>query len=135
MICQPSKNSLCGVLLLLLVFSFKLSAQNRTSNTSSDSLRVSFSDTINILNGKQPFSHVLQSTATVFTRQLITTPSPTFLIALQGRLAGANILQTSGLLGRDGSGIPSSYIPIALFLKSHFNSSLVAYNLPHLIFC
>lgn len=65
-------------------------------------------DTLQILNGSQPVSRVLQSTATVYTNQLTTSPSPTFLIGLQGRLAGANIVQSSGLLGRDGSGISFS---------------------------
>ncbi|MDQ3681631.1 MAG: SusC/RagA family TonB-linked outer membrane protein [Bacteroidota bacterium] len=96
------------LLLFLFAYTVNVSAQNNSSNTLPDSLRVSFTDTINILYGKQPFSHLLQSTATVYNKQLITTPSPTFLIALQGRLAGANILQTSGLQGRDGSGISFS---------------------------
>ncbi len=96
------------LLLLLLAYSFKVSAQINTFHTSSDSLRPFVADTINILYGKQPFSQLLQSTATVYNKQLITTPSPSFLIALQGRLAGANIIQTSGLQGRDGSGISFS---------------------------
>ena len=96
------------LLLLLLAYSVNVSAQINSSYTLADSLRPFVTDTINILYGKQPFSHLLQSTATVYNNQLITTPSPTFLIALQGRLAGANIIQTSGLQGRDGSGISFS---------------------------
>ncbi|HXI01136.1 MAG TPA: SusC/RagA family TonB-linked outer membrane protein [Sphingobacteriaceae bacterium] len=65
-------------------------------------------DTLQILNGRQPVSRLVQSTGTVYTNQLTTSPSPTFLIGLQGRLAGANIIQSSGLLGRDGSGISFS---------------------------
>lgn len=102
------KKGRSGFLLFLLIYSVNTSAQINSSNTSPDSLGLLFRDTINILYGRQSFSHLLQSTATIYNKQLITTPSPTFLIALQGRLSGANIIQTSGLQGRDGSGISFS---------------------------
>jgi TonB-dependent SusC/RagA subfamily outer membrane receptor len=106
--CKYFKKSKSRLLLFLLAYTVNVSAQINSSNTSSDSLRPFVTDTINILYGRQPVSQLLQSTGTVYNKQLVTTPSPTFLIALQGRLAGANILQTSGLQGRDGSGISFS---------------------------
>ncbi|MEJ7694815.1 SusC/RagA family TonB-linked outer membrane protein [Daejeonella sp.] len=86
-------------------FTHKLSGRSSPDIQLSERFIYPAADTINILNGRQSVSRLLQSTATVYTNQLTTSPSPTFLIGLQGRLAGANILQSSGLLGRDGSGI------------------------------
>ena len=106
--CKYFKKSKSRLLLFLLAYTVNVSAQINSSNTSSDSLRPFVTDTINILYGRQPVSQLLQSTGTVYNKQLVTTPSSTFLIALQGRLAGANIIQTSGLQGRDGSGISFS---------------------------
>lgn len=58
-----------------------------------------------VLFGEQPQNRLLQSVATVYTNQLTTTPSPQFLQALPGRLAGLNIGFTSGGPGLDGSGM------------------------------
>ncbi|MBE7171297.1 MAG: SusC/RagA family TonB-linked outer membrane protein [Williamsia sp.] len=62
-------------------------------------------DTIPILFGEQPKNKLLQSVGTVYTHQLLTTPSPQFLQALPGRLAGLNIGFTGGGPGLDGNGM------------------------------
>jgi len=54
---------------------------------------------------RQPARRSLQSVSTVYTPQLITTPSPQLLQALPGRLAGLNIGFTSGGPGLDGNGM------------------------------
>lgn len=61
--------------------------------------------TVPILYGEQAKSRLLQSVATVYTNQLITTPSPQFLQALPGRLPGLNIFFSSGGPGLDGNGM------------------------------
>lgn len=61
-----------------------------------------------ILYGVQKKSRLLQSTATVYTNQLSTTPNPQILQALPGRLAGLNIGFTSGGPGLDGTGMSYS---------------------------
>ena len=58
-----------------------------------------------ILYGEQVKSRLLQSVATVYTNQLITTPGPQFLQALPGRLPGLNITFGSGGPGLDGNGM------------------------------
>lgn len=58
-----------------------------------------------VLFGEQSKSKLLQSVATVYSDQLITTPGSQFLQALPGRLAGLNIRFTSGGPGLDGNGL------------------------------
>lgn len=59
------------------------------------------SDRIYLLNKTQLKSNLLQSTATVYTDQLITTPAPSFLQALPGRLSGLYTRQRSGVQDTD----------------------------------
>ncbi|MBO9729795.1 MAG: SusC/RagA family TonB-linked outer membrane protein [Chitinophaga sp.] len=61
--------------------------------------------TVPILYGEQAKTRLLQSVATVYTNQLITTPSPQFLQALPGRLPGLNVTFGSGGPGLDGNGL------------------------------
>jgi TonB-linked SusC/RagA family outer membrane protein len=61
--------------------------------------------TVPILFGEQSNSKLLQSVGTVYTNQLITTPSPQFLQALPGRIPGLNITFSSGGPGLDGNGM------------------------------
>ncbi|HWV68710.1 SusC/RagA family TonB-linked outer membrane protein [Chitinophaga sp.] len=61
--------------------------------------------TVPILYGEQSKGRLLQSVATVYTNQLVTTPSPQFLQALPGRLPGLNIFFSSGGPGLDGNGM------------------------------
>jgi len=58
-------------------------------------------DTIVLLDKTQPAAALLQSTATVRNSQLITTPAPSFLQALPGRLAGLYTRQRSGVQDND----------------------------------
>jgi TonB-linked SusC/RagA family outer membrane protein len=62
---------------------------------------VSRAGSIQLLNKTQPKSNLLQSTATVYTGQLITTPAPSFLQALPGRLSGLYTRQRSGVQDTD----------------------------------
>jgi TonB-linked SusC/RagA family outer membrane protein len=57
-----------------------------------------------VLFGVQKKSRLLQSTATVYTDQLSTTPNPQFIQALPGRLAGLNIRSFGIGPGLDGNG-------------------------------
>src|SRR5690606_7469626 len=52
---------------------------------------------IRLLHKTQNVSELLQSTATIHTNQLTTTPAPSFLQALPGRLAGLYTRQRSGV--------------------------------------
>lgn len=54
-----------------------------------------------LLNKSQQKSDLLQSTATVYNEQLITTPAPSFLQALPGRLSGLYTRQRSGVQATD----------------------------------
>ena len=56
---------------------------------------------IYLLNKIQKKNDLLQSTATVYTDQLITTPAPSFLQALPGRLSGLYTRQRSGVQDND----------------------------------
>jgi len=58
-----------------------------------------------VLYGEQSKSRLLQPVATVYANQLTTTPSPQFLQALPGRIAGLNITFSSGGPGLDGNGM------------------------------
>ncbi|WP_295121254.1 SusC/RagA family TonB-linked outer membrane protein [uncultured Chitinophaga sp.] len=57
------------------------------------------------LFGNQPLNRSLQAVSTVYTPQLVTTPSPKLLQALPGRLTGLNIGFTSGGPGLDTAGL------------------------------
>jgi TonB-linked SusC/RagA family outer membrane protein len=58
-----------------------------------------------VLYDVQKKSRLLQSTATVYSSQISTTPNPQILQALPGRLAGLNIGFTNGGPGPDGNGM------------------------------
>lgn len=58
-----------------------------------------------VLFGEQSRSRIVQSATTIYTDQLITTPSPQFLQALPGRIPGLNISFSSGGPGLDGNGM------------------------------
>ena len=58
-------------------------------------------DRVYLLNKSQQKSDLLQSTATVYNDQLITTPAPSFLQALPGRLSGLYTRQRSGVQDTD----------------------------------
>ncbi|TZF82785.1 SusC/RagA family TonB-linked outer membrane protein [Pedobacter sp. BS3] len=58
-------------------------------------------EVITLLDKKQPASELLQATATVTTPQLTTTPAPSFLQALPGRLSGLYTRQRSGVQDSD----------------------------------
>lgn len=58
-----------------------------------------------VLFGEQSCSRLVQSATTIYTDQLITTPSPQFLQVLPGRIAGLNITFNSGGPGLDGNGM------------------------------
>jgi TonB-linked SusC/RagA family outer membrane protein len=62
-------------------------------------------DSVPTLFNTIPKDRSLQSISTVYTPQLVTTPSPQFLQALPGRIAGLNIGFTSGGPGLDGNGL------------------------------
>ncbi len=62
-------------------------------------------DSVPALFNNIPKDRNLQSISTVYTPQLVTTPSPQFLQALPGRVAGLNIGFTSGGPGLDGNGM------------------------------
>jgi TonB-linked SusC/RagA family outer membrane protein len=80
-------------------------AQTTTSKNEVDTT-VS-SGRINLLNKTQPKANLIQSTATVNTNALITTPAPSFLQALPGKLSGLYTRQRSGIQDNDD---PSSVI-------------------------
>jgi TonB-linked SusC/RagA family outer membrane protein len=66
----------------------------------------SLTQKIFLLNKTQQKSNLLQSTATVYTDQLIKTPAPSFLQALPGKLSGLYTRQRSGIQDNDNpSGI------------------------------
>src|SRR5688572_21511970 len=58
-----------------------------------------------VLFGEQTSSRLVQSATTIYTNQLVTTPSPQFLQALPGRIPGLNITFSSGGPGLDGNGM------------------------------
>ncbi|MDP4209369.1 MAG: SusC/RagA family TonB-linked outer membrane protein [Bacteroidota bacterium] len=60
---------------------------------------------VDVLHGQKPVGNIVQSIATVNTNQLTTTPAAQFLQAIPGRLAGLNIVFSSGGPGLDGAGV------------------------------
>ena len=62
-------------------------------------------DSVPALFNNIPKDRNLQSISTVYTPQLVTTPSPQFLQALPGRIAGLRIGFTNGGPGLDGNGM------------------------------
>lgn len=58
-------------------------------------------EVVSLLNKTQRKSTLLQATATVTNDQLVTTPAPSFLQALPGKLAGLYTRQRSGVQGTD----------------------------------
>lgn len=74
------------------------------STVSAQTTEINYADTtsrIFLLNKTQKKSNLLQSTATVYTNQLITTPAPSFLQALPGKLSGLYTRQRSGVQDND----------------------------------
>jgi TonB-linked SusC/RagA family outer membrane protein len=78
---------------------FSQTAANSPASLKKDSALLS--DRIYLLNKSQQKSNLLQSTATVYNDQLITTPAPSFLQALPGRLSGLYTRQRSGVQDTD----------------------------------
>ena len=77
-------------------------AQTTPTNTGTSGIdTVSTSGRINLLNKTQPKANLIQSTATVYTNSLITTPAPSFLQALPGKLSGLYTRQRSGIQDND----------------------------------
>ena len=58
-------------------------------------------DSLVLLHKNQEKNNVLQATSTIYTPQLITTPAPSFLQALPGRLSGLYTRQRSGVQSTD----------------------------------
>ena len=85
-----------SIALVGLVFVFN-SAFAQTEEVKS----VDTTSQIYLLNKIQKKSNLLQSTATVYTSQLITTPAPSFLQALPGKLSGLYTRQRSGIQDND----------------------------------
>src|SRR5690606_5189840 len=54
-----------------------------------------------LLHKDQDVKELLQATSTIYTEQLITTPAPSFLQALPGRLSGLYTRQRSGIQDTD----------------------------------
>ncbi len=95
-------------LVLLTVLSFGIftaAAQSLSKNDYGnihDTAKLNFqSDSIILLHKDQAKDKLLQATATVYTPQLITTPAPSFLQALPGRLSGLYTRQRSGIQDTD----------------------------------
>lgn len=94
------------VLLTFLSFGiYTIAAQNISKNgygAISDTIGRSFqNDSLVLLNKYQAKDMLLQATATVYTPQLVTTPAPSFLQALPGRLSGLYTRQRSGVQDTD----------------------------------
>jgi len=60
---------------------------------------------IPVLFAEQSHTRLIQSATTIYTNQLITTPSPQFLQALPGRIPGLNTTFSSGGPALDGNGM------------------------------
>jgi TonB-linked SusC/RagA family outer membrane protein len=106
------QSSTTAVVFLFIMMLFFSSIHAQVSDTTkSDSLTTPITtevkppSTVPILFGDQPKSRVLQSVATVYTKDLTTTPGAQLLQALTGRLPGLNIGFTSGGPGLDGFGM------------------------------
>lgn len=82
-----------------------INAQNTTNENvpvSEDTVtHVTKNTKVILLHKEQPKNALLQSTATIYTPQLITTPAPSFLQALPGRLSGLYTRQRSGVQDND----------------------------------
>lgn len=103
-------------LVLFLISNLSIAfAQTNRKSTVLDSIKIadSISRTrrIILLNKTQDKSSLLQATSTVYTEQLITTPAPSFLQALPGRLSGLYTRQRSGVQETDD---PTSVIDFRL---------------------
>lgn len=71
-------------------------SNNTTKKTDSTS-----SENVTLLHKSQPQRTLLQATATVYNNQLVTTPAPSFLQALPGRISGLYTRQRSGVQDTD----------------------------------
>lgn len=88
------------ILLILFTGSTVAYGQTVTADTKTPD-SIAKSEMINLLNKTQRKSTLLQATATVSNEQLITTPAPSFLQALPGKIAGLYTRQRSGVQGID----------------------------------
>ncbi|MDR6783238.1 TonB-linked SusC/RagA family outer membrane protein [Pedobacter africanus] len=93
------KREMVRLCLLPILFLMPELVFSQTGPVKKDSLPVT--ETISLLNKSQKKSNLLQSTATVYNEQLITTPAPSFLQALPGRLSGLYTRQRSGVQDTD----------------------------------
>nr|WP_165953057.1 SusC/RagA family TonB-linked outer membrane protein [Pedobacter changchengzhani] len=76
-------------------------AQTKNVNTIDTAKTADTTSKIYLLNKTQKKSNLLQATSTVYTNQLITTPAPSFLQALPGKLSGLYTRQRSGIQDND----------------------------------
>lgn len=88
-------------LILLTVLSSGTLAFGQSTPNIKKSDSTSNPEVINLLNKTQRKSTLLQATATVTNEQLVTTPAPSFLQALPGKIAGLYTRQRSGVQGTD----------------------------------
>lgn len=77
---------------------FAVYAQSKSTSPKTDSTSL---ENVTLLHKLQPKSSVLQSVATVYNNQLVTTPAPSFLQALPGRISGLYTRQRSGVQDTD----------------------------------
>jgi TonB-linked SusC/RagA family outer membrane protein len=94
-------------LLVLLLEGGTAFSQTQASATSPQTDSLLKQERVTLLNKSQPKTQLLQATATVYTNQLTTTPDPSFLQALPGRLSGLYTRQRSSVQDNDS---PSSVI-------------------------
>lgn len=92
-----NKKIVQSLLLLGLVSGSSVAFSQTTTTEVIDSAARS----IFLLNKIQPKNTLIQSTATVYTDQLIKTPAPSFLQALPGKLSGLYTRQRSGIQDSD----------------------------------
>jgi len=83
-------------LVLLSVAKMAFAQESAIDSTAADSTQYLY-----LLNKIQRKTELLQATSTVYTNQLVTTPAPSFLQALPGRLSGLYTRQRSGVQDTD----------------------------------
>jgi TonB-linked SusC/RagA family outer membrane protein len=98
-----STNKIVRLLLLLLLFTEGETAfsQSLTDTAANPTDSLAKPGSVILLHKSQLKARLLQSTATVYNNQLITTPAPSFLQALPGRLSGLYTRQRSGVQDND----------------------------------
>jgi TonB-linked SusC/RagA family outer membrane protein len=97
-----SKRKIVRLFFLLILILAGGAAYSQSQHDAASQADSSFSkENIILLNKSQKKTQLLQSTATVYTNQLTTTPAPSFLQALPGRLSGLYTRQRSGVQDND----------------------------------